>query len=153
MNNQAQLFMGMALGAGIMYLLDPDRGKRRRALLRDQVVHAGHEMEGVKEGLDRTGRDLRNRARGVMAETKGSMRQEHVEDDVLEARVRAEAGHAVSNMGNLEVHADHGRVTLGGAVPAHEIDALMRAVEHVRGVREVNNRLDVRHDSNAPRSG
>lgn len=59
MNNQGQLLMGMVLGAGIMYLLDPDRGKRRRSLVRDQMVHAGHELEELKEDLDRTGRDVR----------------------------------------------------------------------------------------------
>jgi hypothetical protein len=29
------LFTGLALGAGTMFLLDPDRGVRRRALVRD----------------------------------------------------------------------------------------------------------------------
>lgn len=146
MKNQAQLAMGMMIGAGIMYLLDPDRGTRRRALIRDQMRHAGNEIGGIKEELDRTGRDLRNRARGAVAETKGSLRRQQVEDDVLEARVRSEVGHAVSNIGNLEVHADHGRVTIGGTVPPEEIDALVHAVEHVRGVREVNNRLQVPSD-------
>src|SRR4051812_35769009 len=33
----------VGLGAGLMYFLDPDRGRRRRALVRDQFIHALHE--------------------------------------------------------------------------------------------------------------
>ncbi|HET7274825.1 MAG TPA: BON domain-containing protein [Longimicrobiaceae bacterium] len=142
MKNQANLLLGMAIGAGIMYLLDPDRGKRRRSLVRDQITHAGNEMGGVKADLNRAGRDLRNRTRGAVAEAKGRMRSEHVDDDVLEARVRAEIGHAVSDAGSVEVHADHGRVTLAGSLPADEVAGLVAATERVRGVREVNNRVN-----------
>lgn len=52
---------GVGLGAGLMYVLDPDRGRRRRAQLRDRTTHA------VGEALDtlgKSGRDIRNRARG-----------------------------------------------------------------------------------------
>lgn len=37
------LINGVVLGAGLMYLLDPDRGARRRSVRRDQVVHLLHE--------------------------------------------------------------------------------------------------------------
>ena len=58
---------GIGIGAGIMYLLDPDRGRTRRAHLKDQAVgrasDAGHAI-GSKA------RDIRNRAQGVVAESK-----------------------------------------------------------------------------------
>lgn len=41
---RALLWMG--LGAGAMYLLDPEQGRRRRALVRDQIVRA---RRGIRE--------------------------------------------------------------------------------------------------------
>jgi hypothetical protein len=40
MNKPEAVILGMALGAGLTYLLDPDRGGRRRGLVRDKLVHA-----------------------------------------------------------------------------------------------------------------
>jgi len=38
------LLFGMVVGAGIMYVLDPERGRRRRALLRDQFAHTRRKL-------------------------------------------------------------------------------------------------------------
>jgi len=54
----------LGIGAIAMYYLDPLSGKRRRALLRDQVTHARHRIGGYAEGR---AKDLRNRARGLVA--------------------------------------------------------------------------------------
>lgn len=61
-----------ALGAGAlaMYFFDPISGKRRRALLRDQVDHYQKEVTQYAEG---TAKDLRNRAQGLYAEARGMM--------------------------------------------------------------------------------
>ena len=58
---------GMAVGAALTFILDPASGRRRRALVRDQFVHAGHKTRRIAEG---TAKDLSNRARGVVAETR-----------------------------------------------------------------------------------
>src|SRR5688572_8101051 len=42
MTSRAQLLTGMGLGFGVMYLLDPERGNRRRAAVRDTAVHGRH---------------------------------------------------------------------------------------------------------------
>jgi len=51
-----------------MYFFDPVSGRRRRALLRDQMVHAQKEITTYAEG---TAKDLRNRAYGIAAEARG----------------------------------------------------------------------------------
>ena len=56
------------IGALVMYFFDPVSGNRRRALLRDQMVHARHEIGEYAEG---TAKDLRNRAYGMVAEARG----------------------------------------------------------------------------------
>ena len=57
----------LGIGAIAMYYLDPGSGKRRRALLRDQVVHAKHRVEDYAQGK---AKDLRNRAQGLVARSR-----------------------------------------------------------------------------------
>ena len=57
----------LGIGALAMYFFDPVSGNRRRALLRDQLVHARHEIGDYAEG---TAKDLRNRAYGLVAEAR-----------------------------------------------------------------------------------
>src|SRR5687767_1322521 len=82
-----------AAGAALMYFLDPGRGARRRAVARDKAVHALHK---TGDAAETTGRDLRNRAQGLVAEIRGRFQREDVDDDVLVARVRAAMGRTIS---------------------------------------------------------
>jgi hypothetical protein len=66
----ATLLCGMAAGAALMYFLDPDRGGRRRALLRDKAVGLSNDLGEAATGA---ARDLRNRAQGVVAEASGAL--------------------------------------------------------------------------------
>jgi hypothetical protein len=56
------------LGAAIMYILDPESGRRRRAIARDRTVSAAND---TAEAIGDAARDLRNRAHGTAAEVKG----------------------------------------------------------------------------------
>lgn len=145
MRQPSDLIAGMLLGAGAMYLLDPDRGRRRRHLVRDQLVHGMHRME---DAVTASTRDLQNRARGAAAGARGKLSAVPVDDPVLEARVRARLGRVVSSPGSIEVVADHGLVTLHGAVLQEEVEPLLSTVASVAGVEEVRNRLEV-HESAA----
>jgi hypothetical protein len=131
----------LAVGAGMMMLLDPQQGRRRRALIRDKVVRGMNEAGNLART---TGRYIADHSRGVAAETRARFSHEEVTDAQLEARVRSEIGRAVSNVGALEVTARNGLVTLTGPILASEIDTLMCAVRDVRGVRDVDNQLRVR---------
>lgn len=134
---------GLVVGAGLMYLLDPDRGRRRRALVRDQVVSAGHDLGDLGGTLNTKARHLRNQAAGLAAEAQARLRGEEVDDFILAARVRSEIGRAVSNPGAIHVTAHTGHVTLTGPVLAHEVAELLSTARSVRGVEDVRNRLDV----------
>src|SRR4051812_46828809 len=85
---------GVAMGAGLMYVLDPGRGARRRALLRDRGRRT---VRRAGSGIEPTARDVRQRVRGVVAGTRRRWRRESVGDEVLEARVRTELGRLVSH--------------------------------------------------------
>lgn len=140
MHRQDKLIEGIILGAGAMYLLDPDRGARRRSLLRDQLVHARNKLG---DDLSATVRDTRNRAAGAAAEIRSRFKGDDVDDSVLHERVRSAIGRAVSHPGAIEVTASGGRVTLSGHVLADEVDELVERVGRVRGVQEVSNELEV----------
>jgi len=65
------LLTGVAVGAGLMYLFDPERGRTRRKLLGDKLTAWTNDFT---DAAGATARDLRNRARGVVAETRGAAR-------------------------------------------------------------------------------
>jgi len=52
------------VGAGLMYVFDPDQGRRRRALVRDQMTGMAHEACDAAQSVQR---DLANRARPEIA--------------------------------------------------------------------------------------
>src|SRR5215471_7129624 len=115
MRKGVALVGGLGLGAALMYIFDPDRGKGRRARIRDKVDSAAHKLSDAAEKM---GRDIGNRAQGVMAETKSLFRQEEVPNDVLVQRVRSRFGRLPVEIGGCEVLAHDGIVTLRGEIAA-----------------------------------
>lgn len=143
MSGEGKFISGLLLGLGISYMLDPDRGARRRALVRDKVTHASRKLAG---GVEATATDLRNRAGGAAAELRSKVSREEVGDEVLHDRVRSAIGRAVSHPGAVTVSAHEGRVTLQGQVLEDELNDLLRTARQVRGVSEVVNELEVHPD-------
>ncbi|HEY9227052.1 MAG TPA: BON domain-containing protein, partial [Gemmatimonadaceae bacterium] len=137
------LLAAIGVGATAMYLLDPARGRRRRHVVADRFVHAGH-VAGDRAAT--TTRDLEHHARGLASSVRRRFGTDVADDVVLAERVRAELGRAVSHPGAIETTVRDGTVTLTGPVLAHEADALLAAIDHVRGVAAVEDRLD-RHET------
>jgi osmotically-inducible protein OsmY len=133
------LLMGLGLGAGLMYLMDPERGTRRRALARDRVKH--YQLTGTRMVTGRS-KHLRNRAMGMLAEMKRQNRQGPVSDEVLVARVRSKMGLVVSRPRAIEVTAEKGRVMLSGPILIDEVDRLLQTVSAIAGVEIVENWLE-----------
>jgi len=131
---------GLGVGAALMYLFDPERGNRRRALLRDKVFHVAH---STREKLDVKSRDAANRLHGLLARGKSLVTRERVPDTVVAERVRSRIGHVVSHPGSIEVAVQDGRVTLAGPALSGELDPLLCEVERVRGVTGVENKLEL----------
>lgn len=142
MNRSETFLFGVALGAGVAYFLDRDKGARRQALMRDRLAHAGHE---VQDATRSTVRHVRNRATGLVHEAGARvMERGGVDDRVLEERVRSAIGRRISNPGRIDVTAEDGRITLTGDAPNGEVQTLVRTVKAVRGVEGVTNSLDLR---------
>lgn len=130
---------GLLLGAGLMYLMDPTEGGRRRALVRDKGARAWHRSSRV---VGKAGRDLKNRARGRVAEAVSRFRGGDAPDAVIEERVRSKLGRVVSHPGAVEVESVGGSVILTGPVLRSETASLIAAVQSVPGVVDVENRLE-----------
>lgn len=144
MNRGVSLLGVLGLGAGLMYFLDPQYGTRRRALVRDQAVSLVHRSD---EFIEKAARDVRNRARGLVAETTGRFSdRKGVHDWVLEERVRASIGRLSRHPGSIEVSASEGHVTLSGPILREEVDRVVSGAHRTRGVKEVTNHLQV-HES------
>lgn len=122
-------------GALTMYFVDPNRGKRRRAMLRDTFAHSGHDLQRFAR---RFRRDVEHRVEGAVAATHHLLEHEQVSDSVLEQRVRTAVGRAVSHPGAVEVNCTEGSVFLGGWVLVDEVDELNSVVRSVRGVKDLS---------------
>src|SRR4051812_36431604 len=86
--------------AGTMYFFDPDLGRRRRSLVRDQVNHF---VNSFGHAIDVTSRDLENRLQGLMCELQHLFGSADTSDDVVEARVRTKLGRYSSHPRAIEV--------------------------------------------------
>jgi len=130
----------LGVGAGIMYMLDPNRGRTRRAVARDKAL-SFYNASG--EVVTRTTKDLRNRATGMATSTKSWFKREPVPDEKLVARVRSKMGRYVSQPHAIEVEANDGTVRLRGSILAHEAPRLLKCVKAIPGVESVEDLMDV----------
>jgi hyperosmotically inducible periplasmic protein len=137
-----QLVACCAGGASLMYVLDPDRGRRRRNMFRDQLAAR----------FRRAVRGIRSMWRGAAADAYGvTHRMVHLvpretdvaDDETLRQRVESQLfrdRHVPR--GRLNITAEHGMIILRGELddPA-DIERLEDRVSRIHGVRGVHNLL------------
>jgi uncharacterized membrane protein len=140
MRKVSTLARGMAIGAGMMYLLDREQGRRRRARVRDRIRH---EVTDFEAALDRSARDLRNRTHGAVAGVRGLFRTDDADDLLVRDRIRSTMGRVVSHPGAIDVMVDNGHAHLHGDILAAEYQPLLNTVLRVRGVSDVQDELRV----------
>lgn len=138
---------GAGLGAGLMFLLDPQGGSQRRTLAGDKAKQAlnagGTAVRKSATGLGNTGRGLAERSRGLVSGAGSLLSTDGVKDRVLTELVRARLGRWVSHPGAIQVDVKEGNVTLRGHALTSESADLMLKVSQLRGVQSVESELEV----------
>jgi hypothetical protein len=137
--------LGAGVGAGLMYLLDPERGRSRRALARDKSVSA---LKQGGKAAARTSRHLGNKTKGLVARTGSKLRESDLaeEGQKLLKKVQKVVRATVSHPSAIDPILEAGRVHLHGLVLASEVARLIAAIEAVEGINGVENRLEL-HES------
>jgi hypothetical protein len=140
MKEAQSLMLGVAIGAGLTFLLDPRQSGARIARIRDKSRRAVHELE---HAAAIGARDLEHRIEGAVARTRGSDR--HVADGhVLEERVRAVLGRHCSHPSAIEVTAkSDGLIELEGPILESDVEDVLHAVRRVPGVELIDDDLEV----------
>ena len=137
------LLAGVGLGALLMFISDPNRGARRRALVRDKAVRGARVS---RRAFAATAEDIANRTRGIAVTAWGALRGEEVDEAKLVERVRAALGRVCSHPRAIHVDAVGSEITVRGDVFASEAGAVLSAAGSVRGVEDVVDELE-KHES------
>lgn len=129
LGTRAQIgLVGVGLGAGLMYLLDPVR-RERLARRRRRTGLVGDERMADGSVVDQ------------LAGMHGSGGADDLPAEVVVARVRAAIGHTVSHPTSIAVGVDDHFIRLSGPILGREARDLLRAVRRVAGSREVQDSL------------
>ena len=140
MNRTVELITAAGIGAGLMYLFDPDRGKPRRAEIRNKAKHINRV---ATQAVARTERDLRNHLRGAVAEITSLGRSQEASDEVVQARIRSKLGRLVSHPHAIGVKVVDGRASLTGPILSHEEVHLFEVISAIDGVKSIENLLEL----------
>jgi osmotically-inducible protein OsmY len=127
----------LAGAVAAVYLLDPSRGKSRRARIQQRV--GGLLGRGSDRGSSKT-QSLTGRARGLKERVTGAGRTESLNDQTLAAKVQSEVlGGSSYPKEKLNVTVEGGIVTLRG-----EVDSADQAASLEQEIRKVSGVIDVR---------
>lgn len=126
--------LGAAAGAAVEYLFDPDRGRSRRAKVRDKLVHGAHRSRG---GFEELTHDMAARSSGAVAAARYRVAGRQADDRILGERAREALGRYISHPHAVWVQVEDGVATLTGDVLAAEDHRARRAVKRVPGIKQV----------------
>lgn len=128
---------GATATAIVVALANPVRRRRARDHLTSVAAHTA-------DLLGKARRDAANRLMGAAAARKSAHLTDDLPDDeTLVARARTALGRLVSHPHAVDVLAHEGRVILSGPILRREANRFVRAVRRLRGVRDVENRLEI----------
>jgi uncharacterized membrane protein len=135
--------LGAAAGAAVEYLFDPDRGRSRRAKVRDKLVHGAHRS---RDGFEELTHDMAARSSGAVAAARYRVAGRQADDRILGERAREALGRYVSHPHAVWVQVEDGVATLTGDVLAGEDHRARRAVKRVPGIKHVEAHWSVHAD-------
>ena len=138
MKTLTRIAAAFAAGAALMYYLDPQSGRRRRALARERGLSARHDTGRLLQGKSRHAFD---RARGAFARARSAFDGDIPDDDVLRDRIKSGMGHVIEHPGQVNVDVQQGYVVLRGHASIEEIEDLTLRLSGMRGVVGVDNRI------------
>ncbi len=132
-----------AAGAAAAYLYDPERGRGRRARLKDQ---AEARLRKVRREAERKGRHAQSTAEGKAEQLARSQAAPPPDDLTLVDKVKSEVlGQDRFREYPVVIDAVDGVVTMRGELAdPSSVDEIRRAIEAVPGVREVRNLVHAR---------
>ena len=141
--------IGAGLGAGLMYLLDPQGGRGRRAVARDKSVSA---IKNGGKAAAKTSRHLGNKTKGLVSQAGSKLRGSDLVNDLanngeaLLKQVRRKIRRTASHPMAVEVVVQEGNVVLHGLILASELEGLLAAIRTIEGIAAIENQLEI-HES------
>jgi hypothetical protein len=137
-----QMAAAALAGAAVMYYLDPQQGRRRRALVRDKAIAVSNDTADAARGQSQR---ITNKVQGMVAASRARFghSDEPVDEQTLHERVRACLGRVAEHPGAIQVDVTGSVVRLSGDVLARDVNPIVKAVGRVRGVESVENGMTV----------
>lgn len=137
------LAAGAAIGAACAYLLDPDRGRSRRARLYDQAAAVARKATRRSKSWAEY---QKGAARGAAHRlSKWFKEEEMFDDDKLLQKIRSEAlGPSAPSREDVSIDVDNGVVTLDGRVSSSgDHEQLLELIAQVEGVAAIRDGVEV----------
>jgi hypothetical protein len=135
----AKLSLAAMVGAGLAYVFDPARGRRRRAELRDRGRAA---VRREARAIERQASYRKGRAEGLAHRLRHRTPEPPDDDNTLVDKIRSEVLGRVVDGPHLTIDANDRVVTLRGQVADQQaVEDIEREVRAMAGVADVFNLL------------